>query len=137
MIVIYGEPRGKQRPRFTRVADYIRTYTPKETKDYEFCIKEEYNKQCGKYFEPDIPLRAVIYAYFKIPTAFSKKKVEMAENDLIRPMIKCDADNIAKVILDALNGVAYYDDKFIADLRVIKKYSKTPRVEFEIEELKL
>lgn len=48
-----------------------------------------------------------------------------------------DADNVAKAILDALNGHAYNDDRAIAALSV-RKYQTTgaSRVEVIIEEEK-
>lgn len=41
--------------------------------------------------------------------------------------MKPDADNIAKAVLDALNGVAYADDKQV----VILESRKFPRVRFD------
>ena len=46
----------------------------------------------------------------------------------ILPTKKPDCDNIAKIICDALNGVAYDDDKQIVALKVTKIYSAEPRV---------
>ncbi|RGS43528.1 RusA family crossover junction endodeoxyribonuclease [Coprococcus eutactus] len=46
----------------------------------------------------------------------------------IRPLKKCDADNIAKIICDGLNGIAYPDDKQITSLSVEKWYSDNPKV---------
>lgn len=48
-------------------------------------------------------------------------------------MQKPDSDNIAKAILDALNGVAYYDDSQVVGLTVKKEYGDSARVEVEIE----
>lgn len=44
------------------------------------------------------------------------------------PLKKPDADNVAKIILDALNGIAYLDDKQVVDLGVHKSYNATPGV---------
>ena len=41
----------------------------------------------------------------------------------IRPVAKPDWDNIGKLVSDALNGVAYADDKQIADGRTEKFYA--------------
>ncbi len=46
---------------------------------------------------------------------------------------KCDCDNIAKIILDSLNKIAYDDDKQVAELEVKKFYSSNPRVEVELK----
>ena len=51
----------------------------------------------------------------------------MLSNDLL-PLKKPDCDNIAKIILDSLNGVLYDDDKQITSIIVYKKYSENPNV---------
>ena len=53
---------------------------------------------------------------------------------LMNPIKRPDADNIAKIVLDALNGIAYKDDSQIVDLSVPKRYSDKPRVEIFIEQ---
>lgn len=50
----------------------------------------------------------------------SRPKKALSEPDTYKP----DVDNIGKVVLDALNGVAYLDDKQVTLLRV----RKMPRV---------
>ena len=51
---------------------------------------------------------------------------------LVKPLVKPDLDNIAKGICDALNGIAWKDDKQITDLYVGKRYDENPRVEVDI-----
>ncbi len=46
-----------------------------------------------------------------------------------------DIDNLAKAILDGLNGVMWQDDSQITHLQVTKNLAKTPRIEIDIEEL--
>ena len=45
-----------------------------------------------------------------------------------------DADNHAKSILDALNGVVFADDALVTSLNVEKFQSSTPKVEIEINQ---
>ena len=52
-----------------------------------------------------------------------------------KPCKKPDIDNIAKVILDSLNDIAYHDDTQVVSLCMTKKYAETPRVEVEIQTL--
>lgn len=54
---------------------------------------------------------------------------------VIRPTKKPDMDNIIKIIADALNGIAYYDDSQIVDTAVRKFYSDEPRVVVKISEV--
>ena len=46
----------------------------------------------------------------------------------LHPTKKPDADNIGKIVADALNGVAYQDDAQIILLQIRKTYSEEPRV---------
>lgn len=41
----------------------------------------------------------------------------------IMPTKKPDCDNVAKMICDALNGLAYKDDAQIVNLNVLKAYT--------------
>ena len=53
----------------------------------------------------------------------------------ILPTKKPDADNIAKIIADALNGVAYRDDSQIAEMLIVRRYADIPVVAVEIQEI--
>ena len=57
----------------------------------------------------------------------------MLENK-INPIKKPDIDNIVKIILDAMNEIAFKDDTQITKLNVEKKYSETESVFVKIEE---
>ena len=56
-------------------------------------------------------------------------------NNEIYPTTKPDTDNIAKSILDSLNGIAYKDDKQIVSLKVDKYYTEIPSVSVWISEV--
>lgn len=127
---IPGEPVAKSRPKFYKG----HATTPEKTVNYETLVKQLWaiNEQ------PRLngPLKATVTAYFTIPKSVSQKKRNMMANGAIRPEKKPDADNIAKIILDALNTLAYDDDKQIVSLTVEKFYSESPRVLVEVNELK-
>lgn len=136
---VYGEPKAKGRPRVSvrRSGDgektFARAYTPKQTVIYENQVKLEYENQCGNYrFPDDAMLDIRIFAYYGIPKSTSKKKRELMLAGKIRPTKKPDFDNIAKIICDSLNGIAYQDDKLIVDGMFRKFYSEQPRVEIKI-----
>jgi Holliday junction resolvase RusA-like endonuclease len=131
-LVILGEPQRKQRPRFNRNTGVA--YTPQDTLNYENLIKHEYMAKYGKMaFDDNDCIEATIVAYFKMPkTDFGKNGLSKSGREKGNRGFRCntraDADNIAKVCLDALNGVAYPDDRQILSLVVLKKWSKEPRV---------
>ena len=129
---ILGEPMGKQRPKFTRIGNFTRAYTPKETVNYENWVKLSYQNFGGEYFG-DVELSAIILATMPIPKSWSIKKRNKAKEGEIPPKIKPDCDNIAKIILDALNGIAYDDDKQIVELIVKKEYGEEPKVIVELK----
>jgi Holliday junction resolvase RusA-like endonuclease len=114
---------------------YASAYTPKETVSYENLVKYTYQAEVGKTFDKDIPLRVLIVALYEIPQSMSKKRANLMRTGEIRPTKKPDTDNIAKIICDSLNGIAYHDDAQVVDLKVVKYYSDTPCVTVTIEEV--
>lgn len=121
------EPVPKGRPRFTRTGH---AYTPKKTADYEKQIREMYFGPC---FEGPIYVKLIFN--MPIPKSFSKKKREEAGCQRIQYTKKPDLDNLAKAVLDALNGVAFTDDSQIVRLGMEKRYHRLPGVWLEIWEV--
>ena len=69
-----------------------------------------------------------ITAFYSIPKSTSRKRAALMREGLIRPAKKPDFDNVAKVICDALNKIAYYDDAQIVEAAFAKFYADEPRV---------
>ena len=133
---VSGCPVGKGRPKFSTFNGHATAYTPAKTVNYENLVKLSYQQQCeGKPYSKDIPLRAEIIAYFPMPKSISMKRRKMMLEGKIRHTKKCDSDNLAKSILDALNGIAFYDDSQVCELSVSKLYSDNPRVIVRISEV--
>lgn len=128
---IPGKVQAKQRPRFNGKF----AYTPKQTVEYENWIKTCYSMKYPVMLLKN-PLKVKIIAYFEIPKSTSKKKQKQMLDCEIFPTVKPDTDNIAKSILDSLNGIAYLDDKQVVKLEVEKYYSQVPSVAVMIEEIK-
>lgn len=129
-----GEPRGKGRPRFNRSAGAA--YTDRETKAYEETIVAFFRKSYGGFRYPDTAFLSVsVTALLPIPKSATKaQRAAMAAGETL-PSRKPDVDNVQKVVLDALNGVAYKDDARVVDLHGYKRYSITPGLLVEIEEI--
>lgn len=127
-----GIPRGKQRPRFVRKTGH--TYTPPETTNYENYVKLSYRME-NQNERLSGPIEAEIIGVFPVPKSISKSKSQAMLSDGIHYTKKIDCDNLAKSILDALNGIAYDDDAQICSLKVYKRYGKNPRVEVTLKEL--
>ena len=123
---VSGEPQGKGRPRFTRIG---KPYTPENTASYEEKVRLAYWEQCGmEMAAAGIPLTLEITAVFGVPERFSKAVRQKMLALEIRPTKRPDADNIAKIVADALNGVAWHDDAQVVSMAVSKVYGETPEV---------
>lgn len=121
-----GEPKGKGRPRVTRTGH---AFTPKDTVMYENLVRTSFTQEYPGHIPiTDKEITAVIKAYYGMPKASKKKTTQMIE-EVIRPKKKPDLDNIAKAVLDSLNGIAYKDDSQIVSLTIDKAYSLQPRVD--------
>lgn len=126
---ISGQPVGKGRPRATSRGGKVRTYTPDATREAEARIAAIARAQGVAPL--DGPLRVVVVASFEpAPSWSAKRRTEaLGKPHTQRP----DADNIGKLIADALNGIAWADDAQIADLRVIKRWAALASVLVTVE----
>lgn len=132
-LTVYTEPVAKGRPRFTAKGH---AYTPQKTADYESLIRECWLAAYGKtqltgYIEMALDF------YVPIPKSMSKADKQKAIECELRPDKRPDIDNYIKAIMDALNEVAYWDDKQIVSLRAEKWYATEPRVEIRIKEVEI
>lgn len=132
--VVPGPPKGKARPKVAIRGQFAHAYTPKETVEYENYIKIMYLEHCGRT-KLQGAIRADITAYFPIPKATSKKNRQSMIDGTIKYTKKVDCDNLAKVVLDSLNGIAYDDDAQVSELTVNKIYGEEPRVTIALTEL--
>lgn len=114
-----GKVQGKARPRFSSKSGTV--YTPGKTKSYERQIAEAYEAQHGHCFEGAVMV--VIEAVFSIPKSWTRAKKAEAAAGKLAPG-KPDIDNILKVVLDGLNGIAYEDDKQVTIVQCKKSYMK-------------
>ena len=137
---VMGEPQGKARARtfYNSKLGRMQSITPEGTVLYENLVKQCFLANCTEtYFEKE-PLEMVITAHFPIPKSASKKDKLLMRVWKVFPTKKPDADNIAKCICDALNGVAYGDDTQIVRMTVNKVYADhEPKVCVFLGEIKL
>lgn len=126
------------RPVFARRGKFVAAYTPDKTVRYENLVKMMFinaREDAGVAGLLEGPLEIRIDAYFPIPSSESKKRKAMMLSGEIKCVKKKDVDNIAKIVMDGLNKVAYKDDKQVIKLIVTKQYSDEPRVEVFVEEV--
>ena len=114
-----SEVPAKARPRFDRRSG--RVYTDSKTKEFEDAIGGAWLRQCGADrcdFTGEVEVDVEVWR----PLAKSNPKKRVGSADLMKP----DPDNIAKVVCDALNGVAFRDDSQVTYLSV----NYNPRTEY-------
>lgn len=106
------KPHAKQRPRVTRRG----TFTPKATRDAESKIRDAFLAAVGDEFEMFTgPVRVEI----ELANKHFNLRI-LPANDYENRALRGDADNYMKTIGDALNGVAWEDDRIIVELEVRK-----------------
>ena len=133
--IVQGKVKAKQSMKFKRIGQFVKTYTPDDVVEYanwvKCCFLNEYPDAKPSDLE-GYTLSISIYVYYRYPKSFSKKKLSLAKQGVLRPTIKPDWDNIGKNICDALNNVAYIDDKSIVAGEVQKFYSDDDYVSVEL-----
>jgi crossover junction endodeoxyribonuclease RusA len=103
-------PTVKGRPRLGRRG---RVFTPEKTLVAEAIIAEQYRKLGGPFYECPVSIEAV----------FTPESTEITITPLSEHTSKLrgDTDNYLKLVGDALNGVAYPDDKAVMIIRGEKR----------------
>ena len=120
-LFVPGEPISSARPRVTRNGVFL----PKKSREYKEKIQECYRQIDGKNYG-DEPVELLMMFTFPIPKSYTKKRRrEIRELKYAYPH-RPDIDNLAKSVMDALNGLAYKDDAQVMALLAVKMYTENP-----------
>lgn len=106
---VVGQPVPKSRPRVVTKGKRRFAYTPKRVKEWEEVIREE----ARKHFEMPFDWPVAVSLAFFMPRPKSRRLDHWVSTTP-------DLDNLEKSVLDALNEVAYTDDRLV----VVKSSSK-------------
>ena len=111
-----GNPIPKARPRVIQRGKRTFAYTPRRTRNWEAAI------------------RAAAWEHVKLGP-LHRRPLAVTLTFYRENHVRADTDNLAKAVLDALNGICYVDDAQIVDLH-LRRYvdSDNPRVEIRIKE---
>ena len=129
---VEGEPRGKGRPRFGRTYSGTPcTYTDGRTR-----AEEERIRLLSMASRPPVPLVGPLYlvvvARMPVPQSFSATRRAQALQGRLHPTGRPDVDNVAKLVLDALNGLYWRDDAQIVEMAASKAYGLTPGLQITV-----
>lgn len=137
LIVLDGDPIAKCRHRYNVRGSYVQSYDPQkkeveQTQREIMRILEEMPQD--NIPEPGDALRVDITFHMPIPKSASKKKREELNDGRGVPHIKRpDLSNLVKYYEDAGNGILWPDDCQIAEMKVMKRYSKWPKTVIKID----
>ena len=131
---IEANPVPKGRPRFRRTKTFITTYTPKKTLDFEDIVRQDSKKSMGTMEPLETPISVYLYFRLPIPQSYSKKRTEACLSGSERHIKRPDLDNLAKSVLDGMNGVVFKDDSQITSLHCTKVYSNVAGVNILVKE---
>lgn len=106
--VVVGEPVSKERARVTAKG----AYTPKRTVDAEKAVRAAYRAAQHPSLSNEPHLNGYVEAEIDFYLGTKRRR---------------DLDNMAKLVLDALNGVAYGDDVQVHTKRTRKYYTTRER----------
>ncbi|MHA2274820.1 MAG: RusA family crossover junction endodeoxyribonuclease [Candidatus Kariarchaeaceae archaeon] len=129
--IIPVDPKAKKRPKVYRWS------TVNPSQNDEEVIASLFNQLEG---QPDKPLNGQIRVqakFFKNPPKNTPKwQLPLMEQGVFRPAKSPDLDNYVKLILDALNGLLWEDDRYIVEMHSGKFYTTNqPRIELVVNQL--
>ena len=122
-----GDPVALKRHRTFRRGVFSGTYDPSKGDKADFLAKALENRPTAPL---DEPLAVALVFYFGRPKAHYRtgKNKHLLRDDAPHWHTRTpDADNLAKLVCDSLNGIFWRDDSCICDLTIKKCYDKVPR----------
>ncbi len=113
-----GEAVQKDRPRFFK----RQIYTPLKTKAFQFQVGL-YAAQAMQGRQPwQCPMELCVKFYRSPADSWSRRRRQAAIEQAVVPVSKPDIDNLAKAVMDALNGIVYLDDAQVYRLDALQLY---------------
>lgn len=102
----------------------VRAYTPAKTKRAESSVRLAWSLAGARRACDACPLRLSVVAIMPRPKSHYATTGELSSAGLasVAPTKRPDLDNVAKLVMDALNGHAWRDDAQVCDLRTQKAW---------------
>jgi Holliday junction resolvase RusA-like endonuclease len=93
-------------------------FTPKRQRDFMALVRLAAHKAMDGAAPIAGPVELAIRATYLVPSSWPKKRAAAAKWRTSKP----DADNLAKIVADAMNAIVFADDAQVASLIVQKTY---------------
>ena len=124
-----GDPVPQPRPRVSTRGGFARAYVPQKHPVHAYRRAIAFEAMKAGATPGRGLVNVVIEAVFVRPKYHKTKKgVKVTAPEIPRQ----DVDNVAKAVLDALNGIAWVDDTQVARLVIEKSYGDEGRTTVEI-----
>ena len=123
---IPGQPVPKGRPKFRAAGAFVQAYTPAATRKAETALARAWQAQYPALPPLSGPLELSVIAWMPVQKGASKKRLALIGAQGQWHTVKPDADNLLKLVQDALNGVAYTDDNCVCAVKCMKCYGLSP-----------
>lgn len=108
-------------------------FTPAKQRNYAAVLKDYCSQAMNGDAPTDGPVKLEVLAVYAWPKSLSEKKKQLpgAQWKTSRP----DADNLTKIVKDALNSIAWRDDAQVAASHTWKRFGEAPYLRVKIEPL--
>lgn len=113
-------PTPKARPRIANG----HAFTPNKTRYAEEAIAEMLKSDGALLYEKRQPLRVVV--------TFSVLRPKSTPKEFAFPHVRPDLDQYVKLVLDAANGILWFDDSQVVDIRAMKIYATEGGIDLEV-----
>ena len=130
MVIDFTVP-GEAVPFARAGANGKRRFTPKKQANHMAVVKEFAERAMNGAPPIATAVAVLIKASYLHPASWSKKRKSATKWKTSKP----DADNLAKLIKDAIGKIVFVDDALVASLIVEKFYGPTAFVRVEVVEL--
>ena len=121
-LTIPGPLAAKARPCFAANGAHTAPATRKAERSIAWHATQQVGQRCLQG-----ALSVSLWVGVAVPRSWSASRKAEALAGVLRPATKPDVDNLAKLVLDSLNGVIWRDDAQIVELTVSKHYTDEPR----------
>ena len=129
-------PLPQPRPKITTVGGHPHAYYPAEFKAYQMearilaqtCIRRAGLEMAAR----GTPVSVRMLFAFEPPASWSEKKKLRAASGFVPHVVKPDADNLVKALLDAFTGTLWEDDSQVVRVEAIKFYGSPCRADVEV-----
>lgn len=130
-IVIPGVPVSQARMKHRRIGNFVSTYDPKAKEKQK--IRELLGRLLPSIHSYEYPRISFLF-YMPIPASIPKKLRSDYESGLLKHDKKPDVDNLIKLYLDCIDGIAIQGDQKVSLGPCIKLYHPEPRTIIHIQE---